>query len=150
MVGPRNTGRRRLGIGSGREDPAESVQELAPAYGFEMRRVGGSEVIGKIRLRVGNTIPLIMYAGHIGYGVAPDFRGHQYAARACRLIYSLARQHAMNELWITCNPENAASRRTCKLAGAEFVDTIDLPADAELYKNGDRQKCRYRIQLSHF
>jgi predicted acetyltransferase len=50
-------------------------------------------------------------------------------------------------LWITCNPENVASRRTCELVGGELVDIVDLPVDSDMYKEGARQKCRYRVKL---
>ena len=83
----------------------------------------------------------------IGYGVDFDFRGKRYAARACRLLFHLARCHGMSQLWITCNPENVASRRTCELVGGVLVDIVDVPSTIDVYREGDRQKCRYRIRL---
>ncbi len=118
-----------------------------PTYRFEMRRAGSPERIGNIELRVGDTQHLRMYGGHIGYAVAPAYRGHRYAARACRLLLPLARRHGLRELWITCNPDNWASRRTCELAGAELVEIVDLPEDTDMYQRGERQKCRYRLAL---
>jgi len=53
----------------------------------------------------------------------------------------------MTEFWITCNPDNAASRRTCELAGAVLVEIVDLPEDIDMYQEGERQKCRYRLEL---
>jgi tagatose 1,6-diphosphate aldolase len=63
------------------------------------------------------------------------------------LLLPLARRHGLKDLWITCNPDNLASRRTCELAGAEFVEIVDLPANSGMYRRGDRQKCRYRLDL---
>ena len=77
----------------------------------------------------------------------PACRGQRYAARACRLLLPLARAHGMAEVWITCNPENTASRRTAELAGGVYVNTIDLPEDSDMYAEGDRRKCRYVISL---
>jgi tagatose 1,6-diphosphate aldolase len=54
----------------------------------------------------------------------------------------------MSEVWITCDPENTASRRTCELAGADFIEIIDLPPDIDMYQDGERQKCRYRLDVS--
>ena len=125
--------------------PADPERDFVPAYRFEMRVDG--ERAGSISLRAGNTRHLELYAGHIGYGVEPPFRGRRYAARACKLIFDLARRHGMTTLWITCNPENVASRRTCELVGGELVDIVDLPAETDMYKEGERQKCRYRIRL---
>jgi predicted acetyltransferase len=127
--------------------PADAVKGYVPTYRFELRRTGSDEKIGYIDLRVGNNDKLRLYAGHIAYGVEPLHRGHHYAARACRLLYPLARQHEMKELWITCNPDNLASRRTCELAGGSFVEIVDLPEYIDMYQEGERQKCRYRIDL---
>lgn len=118
-----------------------------PAYKFKMIRAGQDETIGNIDLRIGDTHDLVMYGGHIAYGVDPEHRGHRYAARACRLLLPLAEQHGLTELWITCNPDNIASRRTCELAGAKLVEIVDLPEYNDMYQEGERQKCRYRIDL---
>ena len=129
--------------------PGDPDINYAPAYKFKMKIVGQrhEKGIGRIELRVGNTDRITLYGGHIGYGVDPEHRGHQYAARTCRLLLPLARSHGLDALWITCNPDNAASRRTCELAGAELVEIIDLPEDTDVYREGERKKCRYRIDL---
>lgn len=116
-----------------------------PAYIFEMqvegRRVGG------INIRLGTTQDILMYYGHVGYAVDEEHRGHHYAERACRLILPLAKAHGMDEVWIMCNPENIASRRTCERLGAELVEIVRIPEDCELYRMGDREGCRYRVVL---
>jgi tagatose 1,6-diphosphate aldolase len=127
--------------------PGDPAINYVPAYKFRMSLVGQEEEIGHIELRVGNTNDIAMYGGHIAYGVEPDYRGRRYAARACRLLFPLARSHGLTELWITCNPDNIASRRTCELAGAKLVEIVDLPEDTDMYQEGERQKCRYRIDL---
>jgi predicted acetyltransferase len=127
--------------------PGDPATGRVPAYSFRMVAAGGGIDIGGIQLRVGNTKHILMYAGHIGYGVHTEHRGHRYAARACRLLLPLARRHGLGALWITCNPENTASRRTCELAGAELVDIVDLPEDTDMVQQGERRKCRYRILL---
>ena len=43
--------------------------------------------------------------------------------------------------------ENAASRRTCEILGAEMIEIVDLPADSDMYAKGERRKCRYRLDL---
>lgn len=127
--------------------PGDLEKGYVPAYRFHMRLPGHEGPIGIVELRVGDTEPLRRYSGHIGYRVNPSHRGHRYAMRACRLILPLARRHGMQELWITCNPDNIASRRTCELLGAELVEIVDVPPDEEMYERGDRQKCRYRLAL---
>lgn len=125
--------------------PGDPARDWVPAYRFEMRVRG--ELVGTASLRVGSTEYLERYAGHIGYGVELFHRGHHYAAGACLLLFELARRHGMRTLWITCNPDNVASRRTCERVGGELVDIVDLPADTDMYKEGERQKCRYRIRI---
>lgn len=127
--------------------PADPDRGLVPEYGFRMTLAGGDAEIGGINLRIGDTERLRLYAGHFGYGVHPEQRGHRYAARACRLLLPLARRHGLKTLWVTCNPENVASRRTCELAGARFVEIVDVPEDTDIYQRGEHQKCRYRVDL---
>lgn len=128
--------------------PGDPLTRRVPAYKFDMRRSGTPQTIGHIELRVGNSEHIVMYAGHIGYGVDPKHRGHGYAARACRLLLPLARTHGLTPLWITCSPENAASRRTLERLGAQYVETVDLPEDTDMYQRGGRQVCRFRVGLS--
>lgn len=130
-----------------RKYPGNTLAGYVPAYRFKITHIGQDEEIGRIELRVGNTRNIVMYAGHIGYRVNPDHRGHRHAATACRLLLPLARCHNLKTIWITCNPDNIASRRTCELAGAEFVEIVDLPESSDMYKRGERQKCRYRLDL---
>ena len=98
-------------------------------------------------LRVGEQEELRLYYGHVGYAVFAPARGRRLAARAVRLILPLARRHGMHELWITTNPDNAASRRTCERLGASYVETVDVPRGSSLFARGERQKCRYLLVL---
>lgn len=118
-----------------------------PAYKFKLIYQDSDEEVGNIDLRIGNTHDLIMYGGHIAYSINPEHRGHRFAARACRLLFPLARQHGLKELWITCNPGNIASRRTCEIVGATLVEIVNLPEYSDMYQEGERQKCRYRVEL---
>jgi tagatose 1,6-diphosphate aldolase len=117
-----------------------------PTYHFRMVHVPTGEELGGIRLRVGSTPHIELYAGHIGYAVHDIHRGHRYAARSVRLLIPYARRLGIEPLWITCDPENLASRRTLEIAGAQFVEIVDVPADCIIYQSGHPRKCRYRIQ----
>jgi len=121
--------------------------DWVPSYHFDLVHSRKGLLMGKISLRVGDSPFIRRYAGHIGYTVYPEFRGNHYAARAVQLVFLLAAKHGMRTIWITCNPDNVASRRTCELAGGEFVEIVDLPAGNDMYNEGDRQKCRYRWYL---
>jgi len=127
--------------------PGDPKKGYAPAYNFIMSQTGKRKEIGRLQFRVANTERIVMYIGHIGYRVYPKYQGNRYAARSCQLILPLARQHDLNPLWITCNPDNLPSVRTCEIIGAEMIEIVDVPEDMDMYKQGDRQKCRYRLDL---
>lgn len=130
------------------EYPGDRAKNYSPAYKFRMIPRGEESEIGHIELRIADTcIRGIVYGGNIAYGVLPEHRGRKYAARACKLLLPLARRHGLQELWITCNPHNIASRRTAELAGAQLVEVVDLPEQTELYQEGEPCMCRYRIRL---
>ncbi len=124
--------------------PADEKRGYVPSYEFAVRLPGNPRSIGRVSLRIGNNNHLVMYAGHIGYGIQEEYRGNRYAAKACNLIRKVALDHGMKTLWITCNPDNYPSRRTCEILGCEFVEIVDLPEDTDMYQAGERQKCRYR------
>ena len=120
---------------------------LVPSYKFEMRSAGTGRKFGNVDLRIGDSRDLVMYSGHLGYSVLPEHRGNRYASRSCTLLLPLAREHGLEMLWITCNPDNVASSRTCEILGAELVEKVDLPRNTDAYRKGERQKLRYKIEL---
>lgn len=119
-----------------------------PAYLFQIVRCSDRSLVGEIDLRLQATSYLRLYGGQLGYHIHPHFRGYRYAAKACLLLQRVARAHGMGSLWITCNPDNHASRRTCELIGARYMDTVRVPFASELYWRGDRNKCRYLWDLT--
>jgi len=128
-------------------EPENPARGWVPAYRFAMRLDGVGHAVGRLGFRVGTTHTIERYAGHLGYEVSPAFRGNRLAERSCRLIFSLARRHGFQELWITCNPDNWPSRRTCERLGAELIDTVDVPRDSDVFGPGSERKCRYLLAL---
>jgi tagatose 1,6-diphosphate aldolase len=126
--------------------PADDVKGLAPAYEFNMVNARTGKIMGGINLRVGYN-EKTRYDGQVGYAVGKPFRGNHCAVRSLRLLFPLAKRHGMDPLWVTCDPANAASRRTCELAGGRLVKIVNIPENSELYKRGERKKCRYRFDL---
>jgi predicted acetyltransferase len=116
-----------------------------PTYYFRMVNAGSGAAMGRINLRCGSTPHIERYGGHLGYDVDPEHRGHRYAARSVRLLVPLARRLGLDPLWITCDPENAPSRRTLEIVGAEMIEIVDVPADCAIHKSGHPRKCRYRL-----
>jgi predicted acetyltransferase len=127
----------------------DTASGVYPCYHFWMRRNDLPEfpIAGAISFRVSNSYDTVMYYGHIGYHVYPMSRGRRLALRATKLLLALAARHGISPIWITCNPDNHASRRTCQLLGAQYVEIVPVPMDYPLYQRGDREKCRYRLDL---
>src|SRR5580704_1131085 len=114
--------------------PADPAKCWVPYYVFHILSAETGQRAGEIQLRVGDTGHMRLYGGHVGYGVRPEYRGRRFAGRALRLVMPLARRHGLVELWITCNPENLASRRTCEFAGADFIEIVNLPPHVDMYQ----------------
>lgn len=130
-----------------RDVPANPAEEWLRALHYGISLVNAKEVIGYIDIRLGYTLDVVRYGGHLGYGIEPAWRGHHYAGKACLILKQVAIEHGMDVIWITCNPDNWPSRKTCEWIGATLVEIVDLPPDNDQYKQGDRQKCRYRWVL---
>lgn len=133
-------------------DPSRGI---VPSYHFWMRLIPDplthspppAEIAGGLTLRVGNTYDLETYVGHIGYGVHPPARGHRLAERACRLVLPLAKAHGLKRVWITANPDNWPSRKTCQRLGCSLAGVVPVPEGHALHQRGDRYKCRYWLDL---
>jgi tagatose 1,6-diphosphate aldolase len=136
----------------GRQSGEPAMGRL-PAYHFWMLVADGVgsdptiRIVGGIGLRIGTNAEIEMYSGNIGYHVYPPARGRHFAERACRLLLPLACRHGMERLWITCNPDNTASRRTCERLGAKLVDIVPIPGDHPFRLRGETAKCRFMIEL---
>ncbi len=125
-----------------RDAPAEPARNWLRALHYAIG--AGAQRVGHIDLRLGYTTSLVLYGGHFGYEIDPPHRGHHYAGKACKALAPVATAFGMDTLWITCSPDNWASRKTCEYVGATLIEIVDLPPDSEMYLEGDRQKCRYR------
>jgi predicted acetyltransferase len=126
--------------------PADPHKGYVPQYEFEMRRADSSTVVGTIRLRIGDSVTL-KYAGNIGYEVHEPHRGHKYAARSCSLILPLARLHGLNAVWLTVDPKNVPSQRTCQAIGARYMGTVRIPKTDNAYQEGARYRRRFKLDL---
>jgi tagatose 1,6-diphosphate aldolase len=132
--------------------PADSSIGTVPTYHFWIHHCDSASfpIVGSISLRIGMGRNMVMFNGQVGYQVYPFARGHHYAERACRLLLPLAVRHGLDPLWITCNPDNFPSRRTCERLGANLVETVEVPPENPLYQRGEKAKCRYRMDLAAY
>lgn len=124
---------------------AQPEKKWLPAYYFDICLLDGTK-IGKCDLRIGHNEKTYI-GGNIGYSIDGPYRGHHYAAKACELLFKQARKHDLDYLIITCDPTNAASSRTCELAGGNFIEKTDIPEDNEMYSEGKREVFIYRFDI---
>jgi tagatose 1,6-diphosphate aldolase len=124
---------------------AQPEKKWLPAYYFDICLLDGTK-IGKCDLRIGHNEKTYI-GGNIGYSIDEPYRGHHYAAKACELLFKQARKHDLDYLIITCDPTNAASSRTCELAGGNFIEKTDIPEDNEMYAEGKREVFIYRFDI---
>ena len=125
---------------------ADPVKGWVPAYYFDICLPDGTKV-GRCDLRIGHNRKLY-YGGNIGYTVFPDWRGHHYAEKACRLLFELAKRHDLGYMIITCNPDNLPSRRTCERLGGELLEIAELPEDNNMRReDGYTHVCVFRYEL---
>jgi predicted acetyltransferase len=118
-------------------------------YRFCIKTHSDDTIVGRCSFRLGDTASRhIKYGGNIGYDIDEPYRGNKYSLKACRLLLTLARSFGMKSAYITCDPENKASRRICELLGANFAGILDLPEDDYNYINsGTRQHCVYVVDV---
>ena len=124
---------------------AQPEKGWVPAYYFSICLPNGTK-IGQCDLRIGHNERLYI-GGNIVYGIDKSYRGHHYAAKACKLLLKLAQRHNMDYVIITCDPDNIASSRTCQLAGGQYLETASVPEWHNMYEEGKRQVMVYRISL---
>ena len=127
--------------------PADPKKGFSPSYEFEMQQTSNSKSVGTIRLRI-DTASKLRFPGHIGYEVKKQYRGHRYAARSCRLLLPFAKVHDLKAIWLTVDPHNIPSLKTCDILAAKYMETVRIPKAHQMYKEGARYRRRYRLELN--
>ena len=122
--------------------PADDAKGYVPVYKYDIMLHKSNQAVGSISIRIGYNENLY-YGGHIGYGIKEQYRGNNYATKACKLIKKVALAHEMDKLIITCNPKNIASRKTCEKIGLTLKEIVLLPQSNSLYEDGEREACIY-------
>lgn len=116
-----------------------------PGYYFDICSKKGIK-LGNCDLRIGHNNKTYI-GGNIGYNVDKEHRGNNYAAKACRLLFKLARKHDLGYLYITCDPDNIASYKTCESLGGEFIEIRDIPKTNEMYALDKLEVKIYKFEL---
>ena len=125
---------------------APPERQKVPCYHFDICSREG-ERYGECTLRLGY-IRRVYYGGNIGYGIDEAHRGHHYAEQACRILFRLAAAHGMDHLYISCDPDNLPSRRTCERLGGELLEIAELPENNDMREHGLERVCVFQYDLS--
>lgn len=120
------------------QDMPDHEKGILPRYGFSIIHINDNEVIGVIYFAVDNTRRQYL-RGHLSYGVSPDYSGHNYAMKACKLIKQVALVHGFKRLFIGAGYDNIASRKTIEKLGATLITINDVPDD-EIMQNLHTEK----------
>lgn len=120
-------------------------KQWVPAYYFDICFHDGT-VIGTCDLRIGYNQNTYI-GGNIGYQIYEEYRGHNYALKACRLLFKQAIKHNMKYIIITCNPTNIASYKTIEKAGGKLLGIEIIPKSHDLYALGRRYSKVYKIDF---
>ena len=80
------------------------------------------EIIGVGSIRLRDTREVINLLGHVGYTVAPAYRGKGYGKALCRELLTRCWALGMHRSLITCDEENHASARIIESCGGVFED----------------------------
>ncbi|MHB1314738.1 MAG: GNAT family N-acetyltransferase [Christensenellales bacterium] len=89
------------------------------------------EVVGVVRIRHREAGS----AGHIGYDISPDYRNRGYGSRLLKLALEKALEIGIEEVIITCNTGNIASKRIIEKNGGKYLSTIfDEEENEYLYR----------------
>ncbi|NHJ03289.1 MAG: GNAT family N-acetyltransferase [Candidatus Heimdallarchaeota archaeon] len=78
------------------------------------------EVVGVVRIRHQE----IESAGHIGYDISPDHRKRGYGDQILKLALVKAREIGIEEVILTCNINNIASRKIIEKNNGKLLGTI--------------------------
>jgi predicted acetyltransferase len=84
--------------------------------------VDGAEYLGRLAIRHRLTPKLIDGGGHIGYDVRPTARRRGHATAMLRAALPIAAGLGIDRALVTCDVDNAGSRKVIETCGGEFED----------------------------
>lgn len=117
--------------------------ETLPNLPGTTRWIWGAGFCGAINLRYqhGSTALPPTVSGHIGYSVVPWQQRQGHATAALRVMLPIAAAIGLPYVIVTCNTENAGSRKVIEANGGSFLHEAD-----DNLAPGTRKRV-YRIEL---
>ena len=114
------------------KDPA-TVPEGKVVSTFLVAEVDG-KIAGRLSIRHSLNEFLATTGGHIGYGVAPEFRGQGIATHMLRYGMEFLKGIGVERVFISCLTDNDHSRRTIEKCGGEFAAIVTDPVNGKDYR----------------
>lgn len=130
-------------------EPENPITHRLAQYRYRVYEKKSNLPAGWANFRIGTPSQVYLF-GHIGYAVDEPFRGNGYAYQACLCLFSMARRFDMDEIIITCDPDNLPSRRTLEKLGGVMLEIAPIPESSEMYAEGDREKCIFSFNPWHY
>ena len=91
-------------------------------------------LVGRASIRFSLNEFLATRGGHIGYGVAPQFRGRGFATEILRQALVLARSEGVNEVLMVCDDDNIASAKVIERCGGVLESVVAASGDEPAYR----------------
>lgn len=79
-------------------------------------------LVGRVSIRHQLNEYLIEFGGHIGYAVAPEFRGRGYATEILQQSVARLSELGVDRVLVTCEAENLRSARVIEKCGGVLED----------------------------
>lgn len=130
-------------------EPENPITHRLAQYRYRVLEKATGLPVGWANFRIGTPSQVYLF-GHIGYSVDEPYRGHGFAYQACLCLFSLARRLDMDEIIITCNPDNLPSRKTLEKLNGVMLEIAPVPESSEMYVEGDREKCIFSFNPWHY
>lgn len=105
--------------------PSGDMFDFVP--GETLWLTAGDVFIGEVSFRFELNGLLQKFGGHVGYGIRPALQGQGYATMALKLTRRRAYERGMDQLLLTCAPDNPASEKVILKNGGIYEDTQENP-----------------------
>ena len=89
------------------------------------------KIAGRLSVRHSLNDWLALVGGHIGYGVAPEFRGQGVATYMLKFGLNFLHELGVDRCFISCKVGNNHSQRTIEKCGGEFAGIVNDPTEGD-------------------
>ena len=97
-------------------------EKLVPAETYFLIRESDNKIIGMLNIRLTLNEHLKHLGGHIGYGIAPQFRGKGYGNEILRLLLNKADEIGIEKVLVTVRLDNIASQAVALANGGVITE----------------------------